>query len=74
MLTLNRRVPRLPLGESLVVQSHKWVAVPDPYKKRALLHACDNCGVVKSENTSMKNCAARLDQLIISDALLVINH
>lgn len=74
MLNSNRGLSRLPQLKSLVVQPHNWVAVPDPYKKRALLHACDNCGVVKSENTSMKNCTARLDQRMITDALLVINH
>ncbi len=39
-----------------VKQSHDWVTVVNPTNRRMLLQACDNCGVVKSENTVVRNC------------------
>ncbi len=57
-----------------LVNAHQWVTVPNPHRQRALLHACDNCGVVRSENTQMKNCGAEQGQGIITKALMVIKH
>ncbi len=55
-------------------QAHEWVTVPNPTNKRILLQACDNCGVVKSENTVIKHCGADSDRRIISRALIAVRH
>lgn len=55
-------------------QAHEWVTVPNPTNKRVLLQACDNCGVVKSENTVVKFCRAGSDRRIISRALTAIRN
>jgi len=49
--------------------SHKWVTVVNPTNKRMLLQACDNCGVVKSENSVMNKCAKPANQNLISGAM-----
>lgn len=35
---------------------HSWVTVIDPRNDRLLLQACDDCGVVKSENSVVRKC------------------
>lgn len=42
----------------IVTQEHQWVSVLDPRNNRSLLHACDDCGIVKSENSIARNCRA----------------
>ena len=39
-------------------KQHLWVTVVNPTNQRLLLQACDNCGVVKSENSVIKRCRA----------------
>jgi len=48
---------------------HTWVTVVNPSNKRLLLQACDDCGVVKSENSVVKPCRAQKGQALISAAL-----
>lgn len=69
----NLVLPRSKMADMLV-QGHQWVTVPNPIKRRALLEACDNCGVVRSANTMLQYCKADADQKIITTALLVISH
>ena len=57
-----------------VKHAHEWVTVPNPMNKRVLLQACDNCGVVKSENTLFKHCRAESDRGLITQALAAIQH
>ena len=45
---------------------HVWVAVVNPVNHRMLLQACDGCGVVKSENTIVRNCKAPKGTALIS--------
>lgn len=49
--------------------SHQWVTVVNPYNRRSLLQACDDCGVVKSENSMIKRCTAGKGVGIISRAM-----
>jgi hypothetical protein len=37
---------------------HRWVTVMNPTNHRLLLQACDDCGVVKSENSVIRSCKA----------------
>lgn len=48
---------------------HTWVTVVNPVNKRLLLQACDDCGVVKSENSMMRHCNAKKDTALISSAM-----
>ena len=48
--------------------SHEWVTVINPYNRRSLLQACDDCGVVKSENSVAKQCSAVKGAGLISNA------
>ena len=48
---------------------HVWVTVVNPINHRSLLQACDGCGVVKSENSIIRNCKATDKVGLISDAL-----
>lgn len=50
--------------------THKWVTVVNPYSKMSLLQACDDCGVVKSQNSISKRCKANKGVGLISSALL----
>ncbi len=52
---------------------HQWVTVLNPIERRELLRACDNCGVVKSQNTMRKACAVKTPQRLISGSLRVLN-
>lgn len=49
--------------------THTWVTVVNPSNKRLLLQACDDCGVVKSENSVVKACRERRGRALISNAL-----
>lgn len=53
-------------SEGCVVQEHQWVTVINPTNHRLLLQACDDCGVVKSENSVLKRCHASKGQGIVS--------
>ena len=48
---------------------HHWITVVNPTNSRLLLQACDNCGVVKSENTVVRACSMPPGQRLISDSL-----
>lgn len=50
-------------------KEHVWVTVVNPINHRSLLQACDGCGVVKSENSIIRNCTATGGVGLISDAL-----
>ena len=50
-------------------KKHEWVTVVNPINHRSLLQACDSCGVVKSENSIIRNCKASNSLGLISDAL-----
>ena len=50
-------------------QEHKWVTVINPTNRRVLLQACDNCGVVKSENTVIQDCSQPHARHLISGAI-----
>jgi DNA-binding transcriptional MocR family regulator len=52
-------------------RNHLWVTVVDPLNQRSLLQACDNCGVVKSENSVVRACKAPQGQALISAAMAV---
>ena len=52
-------------------QTHQWVTVVNPLNQQSLLQACDNCGVVKSENSVVRACTAPMGQGLISAALTV---
>lgn len=48
---------------------HSWITVVNPTNRRMLLQACDHCGVVKSENTVVKQCSAEPGAHLISESL-----
>jgi len=48
---------------------HRWVTVVNPYNQVSLLEACDDCGVVKSENSVIKRCLANKGTGLISNAM-----
>jgi len=54
-------------------QTHQWITVPNPVNKRVLLRACDNCGVVKSQNTVTTRCKAAPGQHLITSALRAVH-
>ncbi|MFT5572411.1 MAG: hypothetical protein ACI9FR_001334 [Cryomorphaceae bacterium] len=43
---------------SVRIRLHSWVTVINPTNHRLLLQACDDCGVVKSENSVIRSCKA----------------
>jgi len=47
---------------------HNWVTVVNPINHQMLLQACDDCGVVKSENSVIRNCRAGKGRALISKA------
>ncbi len=49
--------------------NHCWITVVNPTNHRMLLQACDHCGVVKSENSVVRNCRAPHDQALISGSM-----
>ena len=52
-----------------VASKHQWVTVVNPINHRALLQACDSCGVVKSENTIVRSCKTLPRLGLISNAI-----
>ena len=48
---------------------HFWVTVINPYNQVSLLQACDDCGVVKSENSIAKRCTASKGTGLITKAM-----
>jgi len=52
-------------------KTHDWVTVVNPVNHQLLLQACDNCGVVKSENSVVRRCKAPKNQALISSALAI---
>jgi len=57
---------------SLYNRKHDWITVVNPMNHRLLLQACDNCGVVKSENSVIRRCKAKKGRAVISGSM--INH
>lgn len=53
------------------VRQHLWVTVEDPTNRRSLLQACDDCGVVKSENSVIRNCKADFGAALITGSIVV---
>ena len=53
---------------------HSWVTVVNPTNHRMLLQACDNCGVVKSENSVMRRCRAPKGQALVSGSMSARNR
>ena len=51
--------------------NHSWVTVINPTNHRLLLQACDDCGVVKSENSILKRCVAVKGQGLVSGRMSV---
>ena len=51
------------------LKQHSWVTVVNPTNSRLLLQACDDCGVVKSENTIIQNCKADAGTALITHSL-----
>ena len=54
-----------------VANDHSWVTVVNPTNHRLLLQACDDCGVVKSENSTMRRCRARKGQSLVSGRMSI---
>ena len=48
---------------------HVWITVVNPTNQRKLLQACDNCGIVKSENSIIRSCKAAKNSGLISSAM-----
>ena len=45
---------------------HVWITVVNPTNHRLLLQACDDCGVVKSQNSVLKQCRAVKGRALVS--------
>jgi len=67
MTVFQQRVRRK--RSKIIVQGHQWVVVVNPSNHRSLLQACDNCGVVKSENSVIRHCTKRQGQHLITDSM-----
>ena len=52
-------------------REHVWITVVDPINQRSLLQACDDCGVVKSENSVIRNCKAEFGTALISNSIMM---
>ena len=59
----------LPFKPRAVRRPHNWVTVVNPVNKSMLLQACDDCGVVKSENSILKSCRAKKGTALITSAM-----
>ncbi|MFT7526988.1 MAG: hypothetical protein ACI9LY_002140 [Arenicella sp.] len=55
--------------DGVAKHKHQWITVVNPTNRRLLLQACDNCGVVKSENSAQNRCAKPMDQHLITRAM-----
>ena len=54
-----------------VKANHFWVTVVNPTNHCLLLQVCDDCGVVKSENSILKRCKAPKGQALVSGLMVV---
>lgn len=70
MASMNSKFGNNKFDQSLFDQKHAWVTVVNPMNHRSLLQACDNCGVVKSENSVVKRCKASRHKGLISNAMM----
>ena len=50
-------------------KKHAWVTVINHVNHRSLLQACDGCGVVKSENSIIRQCEATSNRGLITSAM-----
>jgi hypothetical protein len=66
-LSFEQKAVSFDKGES--DRKHHWITVLNPTNSQLLLQACDNCGVVKSENSVLKPCARPDGQQLISGSL-----
>jgi len=67
---LQKSITLTPLTcSSLQRIGHKWITVVNPINHRTLLQACDDCGVVKSENSIVRDCKAIKGSVLISRSL-----
>lgn len=57
-------------SSSKAKNQHRWVTVVNPLNKRALLQACDKCGVVNSENTMQNECSMPDSSCVITSATM----
>jgi hypothetical protein len=55
--------------DGLTGLEHKWITVINPTNHRMLLQACDDCGVVKSENSILRLCRASKGQGLVSKSM-----
>lgn len=55
-------------GDSFA-EEHQWVTVINPTNHRLLLQACDDCGVVKSENSILRKCRASKGKGLVSKCM-----
>jgi hypothetical protein len=68
-VSLAKRLAGRPAGRRKVTQEHQWITVVNPTNQMLLLQACDNCGVVKSENSVIRRCAQPQGQGLISSSM-----
>ena len=61
--SVKSRMGKMNLGK---VSNHQWITVVNPTNRRLLLQACDDCGVVKSENSVQKMCRAEKGRALVS--------
>jgi len=54
------------VDQNTIARKHAWVTVVNPVNQRLLLQACDDCGVVKSENSIIRSCKAEKGLALIS--------
>ena len=59
--------------ERFARHEHRWITVINPINSRLLLQACDNCGVVKSQNSVLRGCSKANGQQLISGSLPTAN-
>ena len=59
---------RLP---SKSARTHSWVTVIDPRNERLLLQACDDCGVVKSENSVVRKCRSASGRALLTGEMSI---
>jgi len=65
----NSSLALTPRAKKTSARTHTWLTVIDPTNHRLLLQACDNCGVVKSENSVIRHCSAPSGQALLSGSL-----
>ena len=55
-------------------RTHSWITVIDPRNHRSLLQACDDCGVVKSENSVVRDCTSSTRQALLSGEMSIVTQ